>query len=246
MPKLNRFKRKDEIDPIDCGDIVWEHDIYENILKDLGISFRAVYLQNKKKVAETILDLLEKHLPVLVCVDVFYLKYHPEYKKKHEIHIVAIYGLNQNLETAWIADNYVSTTNKSIYKGTIDNFQSVILINECSSFETLYWVIQPMEGTFHDYKYEQIKEIICSSGKRLLDSPVQKQYADGILAIKQLIEYIISIKSELKDDNTRNKLLELYTMLIPRCGPVDTRSLIAEYLEKFGKTFEPPSKYYIY
>ncbi len=227
---------EDGID-IRCSDVRVDEQKYISFFNYIGFNFETICRKDNYSI-EFIESQINNSIPVIACVDVYKLSYHPEYSKKHALHIVAIFGIDKKRHEVLVLDSDVTTIAKSTFYGWIkyDEWDFIMDLNKCNiSFRNLYWVLEPNTRNFKYFNENTKFEILRYSAIKFLF------YSDanyGITAISSLREYINKFKNCVFFNSNRDELYNLYIMLTSQCGPVATRKLISLFLENIESIFK--------
>jgi len=212
-------------------------DQYKKAFRSIGweIDYKTDYRY------EDFLDIIKKSIadnqPVMMCVDIYNLSYHPEYHKTHSGHLVTVYGIDD--KNIWISDSFIPSAKKKSFKGEIPYDESVIDLSKCDIIQNMLWKLRPIEET-HGNIDELCKKNLKESIETFLNGKDNEESGIGVYA--WLRDYCIELMNK-QPENISKQLYSFHMQIGVWNGMVPMHYLLADYLEKNG--YSELSKAYI-
>jgi len=151
-------------------------DLYKNLCCNLGVKVKVNRTSTKTRAYETLKDLINKDIPVMIHVDMPYLKYLRLPEQAHfGAHVVVIAGIDEEKGTAYIAD----TMFKGLQTATLKELEEA----RSSTFKPF-----PPENKWFTFEFPEkltqaevaIRNAITQTAKSMLYPPIKNLGVKGI------------------------------------------------------------------
>ena len=151
-------------------------DLHENLCSNLGVSVKVNRTSSKTRAYEALKDLISNDIPVMIHVDMPYLKYLGLPEQAHfGAHVVVIAGIDEDKSIVYIAD----TAFKSLQTATLKELEDA----RSSTFKPF-----PPENKWFTFEFPDkltqidtaIKSAITKTAKSMLYPPIKNLGVKGI------------------------------------------------------------------
>jgi len=151
-------------------------DLYKNLCSNLGVTVKVNKTSSRTRAYETLRELINKDIPVMIHVDMPYLKYLGLHEQAHfGGHVVAIAGIDEDKGVAYIAD----TMFKGLQTATLKELEEA----RSSTFKPF-----PPENKWFTFEFPDrltqvevaIKNAITKTAKSMLYPPIKNLGVKGI------------------------------------------------------------------
>jgi len=151
-------------------------DLYNNLCSSLGVSVKVNKTSSKKRAYETLKDLIDMDIPVMIFVDMPYLKYLGLPEQAHfGSHVVVIAGIDEDKGIVYIAD----TMYKGLQTATLKELEEA----RASTFKPF-----PPQNRWFTFKFPDkitpvevaIRNAISKTAKSMLYPPIKNLGVKGI------------------------------------------------------------------
>ena len=151
-------------------------DLYKNLCSNLGVSVKVNKTSSKKRAYEALKDLISKDIPVIICVDMPFLKYWGLPEQAHfGGHTVVVAGIDEEKGIAHIADTMFeglqTATLKELEEARSSTFKPFPPENKWVTFE-FPDKLNPVEGA--------IRNAITKTVMSMLYPPIKNLGVNGI------------------------------------------------------------------
>lgn len=203
-------------------------DVYKSCFRSIGWDLDYETDFSYEYFIDTIKKSIENNEPLMLCVDIYNLSYHPEYHKTHSGHLVTVYGIDD--KDIWIADSFIPAAKIKYFKGKIPYDESIIDLSKCDSVHNMLWKLKRMEGNF-----ENVDEVCKKNLKKSIETFLAGKDNEecGIGVFKWVRDYCIEMMND-PPENIRAQLYAFHMQIGVWNGMVSMRYLLADYLEKHG------------
>ncbi|QNU67454.1 BtrH N-terminal domain-containing protein [Ruminiclostridium herbifermentans] len=197
---------------------LYENNIEHKAVTDKDQIIVKMYIENNPDGAyNRVKELIDQDIPVVVAVDLFYIRYHRAYQKEHGLHYVVITGYNE--EEGWyeLFDKYKLTNSDFDGKLQIDEIRIARASENPLSNAIMGEYSRPIQNVWcelENYKNFKVKtdRIIATlreSCSRMNSEKEVLGYQCGFEAINTLISDLNSKKSEELSE-TRQYMFKTY------------------------------------
>ncbi len=151
-------------------------DLYKNLCSNLEVSVKVNRTSSKKRAYKTLKDMISNGIPIMIHVDMPYLKYLGLPEQAHfGAHVVVIAGIDEDKGVAYIAD----TAFKSLQTATLKELEDA----RSSTFKPF-----PPENKWFTFEFPDkltqidvaIKSAITKTAKSMLYPPIKNLGVKGI------------------------------------------------------------------
>jgi len=151
-------------------------DLYKNLCSNLGVAVKVNKTSSKTKAYEALRELIAENVPVMIHVDMSFLKYLGLPEEAHfGGHVIVVAGINQNKGVVYIADTNLkklqTATLKELEEARASKFKPFPPENKWFTFEF------PSELTPLD---KAIKKSISKTVETMLEPPIKNLGTKGI------------------------------------------------------------------
>ncbi len=151
-------------------------DLYKNLCNNLGVAVKVNKTSSKTKAYEALRELIAENVPVMIHVDMPFLKYLGLPEEAHfGGHVIVVAGINQNKGVVYIADTNLkklqTATLKELEEARASKFKPFPPENKWFTFEF------PSELTSLD---KAIKKSISKTVETMLEPPIKNLGTKGI------------------------------------------------------------------
>lgn len=205
-------------------------NISKAIADRFGIKFYEKTIMDKEFIIDLCKEELRQNRFVIVFLDVYFLKYHPQYKNTHGQTNVIIYKWNKDNKCFYFYDSHVSTIPVTTYSGclTEDELLEALIIGE-----------NPYNGrevglVLNRYMREpaeiDIYKKIQANAIEMLNPHTPYCGVAGMLTLAEQIEKWLEFWSS---DCILNVLRKGYHHVAGRGGPAISREVYTDFLSKY-------------
>lgn len=203
-------------------------DVYKKCFRSIGWEINYGTNYSYEDFIDTIKENIVNGHPLMMCVDIYNLSYHPEYHKTHSGHLVTVYGIDD--KNIWIADSFIPAAKIKYFKGKIPYDESIIDLSKCDSIQNMLWRLKPLKGMHGDID-ELCKKNLKESIEFFLAGKDNEECGIGVFV--WLRDYCIELMNN-PPETIKKQLYAFHMQIGVWNGMVSIRYLLADYLEKNG------------
>lgn len=207
-----------------------KNEIDPAIADDFGVEFYEKIIDDALFAAELCREELQEGRYIIIFVDTYYLKYHPQYLNTHGQTNVVIYGWKSKEKCFLFRDNHVTTIPPSTYNGCLmeNEFTQALITGDNPYNDRIRGLVlnrRVSKGVGIDI-FERVRE----NAKEMLIPGSPYSGVDGIFGLADEMESWLNFWSA---DAIQHVLRQGYHHVTGRGGPAISRGVYAEFIEKY-------------
>ncbi|MGL5576475.1 MAG: DUF4872 domain-containing protein, partial [Sarcina sp.] len=228
----NNVEVMEYISKYDWISIQGSNDITKSIEKNFGILFYKYFNKNNNETLEFCKSELKAGRVIILFLDVYYLKYHPQYKRLHGQTNVLLLNIDSQKEKMKIYDGHVNTIPVSSYQGDIsyNEFLKAIIQNK-NEFTSEKSGIVAYKKIFPKHRIN-IWDSIEKNAKLMLYSQIDNL---GLNGIKSLADEVLKWNIYWEEKDLKEVFRRAYLHITGRGGPAISRKVYGEFLKEYCK-----------
>lgn len=232
-PESPAIKEEEDKSPdFKCIGIRFDAEYTNNIYNTIGVK---VETHNGKSDYEIIKDIkteLSMNRPLMITINMAFMPYLPERLRTTSTHVIICFGIDEEVNKAYISDNFITTIPRSTYLGEmeLDKLLQAMRINGIfKNCYSEYITVKPV-NKYINSSTEEIKKAIRRSSTQMLEISKDILCQQGIDGIKEFAKMFNTEGNFDFSDDFQIWLKKVHNMLIVG-GPIPTRKEYAKFLE---------------